>query len=117
MGWGGTGNRYCICLPGQRLRAIKLTRCLAIPRLPQVGAFTNIACYWLLAVPLAYHLAFPLGWGLTGLWVGAATANALQAAIILTFALRFDYRGEAAKAAARFALHRPLLVGSGEEHA
>lgn len=34
--------------------------------------------YWLLAIPLARHLAFTRGWGLQGLWVGAASANTVQ---------------------------------------
>lgn len=48
------------------------------PCAPQWGALSNIVSYWLLAIPLAHHLAFARGWGLQGLWVGAAAANALQ---------------------------------------
>lgn len=52
-----------------------LSRSLA----PQWGALSNIVSYWLLAIPLAHHLAFARDWGLPGLWVGAATANTFQA--------------------------------------
>ncbi|KAL4448284.1 hypothetical protein ABPG75_005503 [Micractinium tetrahymenae] len=75
------------------------------------GALSNIVSYWALAIPLAHHLAFARGWGLQGLWVGAASANAVQAVLMTVLTLRFDYAGEAAKAAARFALRQPLLAG------
>lgn len=54
----------------------------------QVAALLNILTYWCLAIPLAYHLAFTRSWGLTGLWVGAATANYAQAAAMAVIALR-----------------------------
>ncbi|KAL4421824.1 hypothetical protein ABPG77_001613 [Micractinium sp. CCAP 211/92] len=75
------------------------------------GALSNIVSYWLLAIPLAHHLAFARDWGLPGLWVGAATANAFQAALMAVLALRFDYAGAAAAAVARYALRQPLLFG------
>lgn len=165
---------------------------------PQVAALTNIVSYWVLAIPLAHHLAFargmglqvslclvlqsfklrswqtlcaafwgvrppmqpmpargaaqvaascrllqpeapratwprvaathtsacaarqpPRGWdppSLQGLWWGTAAANWAMALFMLGFALRFDYSGEAAAAAARHSLHRPLL-GASVEHA
>ena len=86
-------------------------------RLLQIGALTNIASYWLLAIPLAHHLAFARGWGLAGLWVGAAAANAVQAALMVVIALSFNYAGAAAQAAARFALREPLLAAEGGGHA
>lgn len=88
----------------------------AAPR-PQVGALANVATYWLLAIPLAHHLAFGRGWGLHGLWTGALAANAVQACVMLGIALVFDYAGEARKAAARFALAVPLLGDDGGEAA
>ncbi len=50
-----------------------------VPLPCQWGALSNIVSYWLLAIPLAHHLAFARDWGLPGLWVGAATANTFQA--------------------------------------
>lgn len=82
----------------------------------KVAALTNIVSYWVLAIPLAHHLAFARGMGLQGLWWGTAAANWAMALFMLGFALRFDYSGEAAAAAARHSLHRPLL-GASVEHA
>ncbi|EFN53551.1 hypothetical protein CHLNCDRAFT_58521 [Chlorella variabilis] len=80
----------------------------------KVGALTNIISYWLLAIPLAHYLAFQRGWGVQGLWWGIAAANSVQAAIMGVVVARFDYEGEARKAAARFTLRQPLLAsGSG----
>ena len=68
----------------------------------------------LLAIPLAHYLAFQRGWGVQGLWWGIAAANSVQAAIMGVVVARFDYEGEARKAAARFTLRQPLLAsGSG----
>ncbi len=30
----------------------------------------NFVAYWLLGLPLGYFLAFPLGWGAVGIWIG-----------------------------------------------
>ena len=35
----------------------------------------SIICNWVLGMPLAYLLAFPLGYGLRGLWLGRAAAS------------------------------------------
>lgn len=75
----------------------------------QVGAGLAILSYWLCAIPLAYHLAFRRGMGLTGLWAATAAATWGQGLLLLTYALRFDFEGEAAKAAAAHGLRQPLL--------
>ncbi len=38
---------------------------------------------WLMRIPFSYFLAFVLGWGLTGLWVGMALSNVTSAAAAL----------------------------------
>ena len=30
----------------------------------------NLACHWLVGLPLAYFLCFERGWGVVGLWAG-----------------------------------------------
>ncbi len=35
----------------------------------------SIVCNWIIGMPLAYLLAFPLGYGLRGLWLGRAAAS------------------------------------------
>jgi MATE family multidrug resistance protein len=42
--------------------------------------------YWLVALPLGYVLAFPLGWGPRGLWWGLTLGLTL---VGITLALRF----------------------------
>ena len=43
----------------------------------------SIVCNWIIGMPLAYLLAFPLGYGLKGLWVGRAVAS-LTSGVALT---------------------------------
>lgn len=35
-----------------------------------VGGYTNLFSYYVVALPLAFALAFGLGWQLRGLWTG-----------------------------------------------
>ncbi len=35
-----------------------------------VPLIANAVCYWVLSLPTVYLLAFPLGWGAVGVWVG-----------------------------------------------
>lgn len=41
-----------------------------------IGGYTNLAGYYLFAMPLAFGTAFGLGWGLPGLWIGVASGVA-----------------------------------------
>lgn len=36
----------------------------------RVPMFANAICYWGLSIPTVYILAFPLGWGAVGVWIG-----------------------------------------------
>lgn len=36
----------------------------------EFGGYANLVCYYLVALPISFGLAFGLGWELTGLWVG-----------------------------------------------
>jgi MATE family multidrug resistance protein len=51
--------------------------------------YVGLACYWTIGAPLAWVLAFPLGWGATGVWWGLAGGLAC-AAIGLT--LCFEWK-------------------------
>ncbi len=42
----------------------------------------SIVCNWMIGMPLAYLLAFPLGGGLRGLWIGRAIASMLTAVFL-----------------------------------
>ena len=37
--------------------------------------WTSIACNWMVGMPFAYLLAFPMGYGVRGLWIGRAVAS------------------------------------------
>jgi MATE family multidrug resistance protein len=55
---------------GIQIAAIASLRGMADVRVPAVMA---IAAYWVIAVPLAYVLAFRFGHGAVGIWIGLAT--------------------------------------------
>lgn len=40
----------------------------------RIPMFAALVCYWLVGLPLAYYLAFPLGWGARGLWIGLSAS-------------------------------------------
>ncbi len=56
-------------------------RGLADVRRPMVYIYL---CYWVVALPVGYLLAFRLGWGAAGVWSGLAIGLALAAILILT---------------------------------
>lgn len=48
---------------------------------------TSLVCYWQLALPIAYVLAFPVGWGVTGLWLGLSVGlMAVAMTLVATWA-------------------------------
>ena len=47
----------------------------------EVGGWTNLFCYYVVAMPISFGTAFGLGWGLEGLWTGVAIALGLVALI------------------------------------
>lgn len=46
--------------------------------------YVSILCNWVIGMPLAYALAFPMGFGVRGLWLGRAAAS-LTSGAALTF--------------------------------
>ncbi|KAK6512068.1 hypothetical protein TWF481_000965 [Arthrobotrys musiformis] len=47
----------------------------------RIGAWVNLAAYYILALPFSFFAAFKLGWGLLGLWSGVSIALLLVAII------------------------------------
>ncbi len=55
----------------------------------------SIVCNWMIGMPAAYCLGFPLGHGMLGLWFGRAVASSTSAAVLTFFwrrRMRFDSR-------------------------
>lgn len=53
----------------------------------------SIVCNWIIGMPLAYLLAFPMGYGVHGLWLGRAAAS-LTSGLALTMCWRSRMRRE-----------------------
>ncbi|KAI8470091.1 MAG: mate-domain-containing protein [Monoraphidium minutum] len=63
-----------------------------------IGAALYFITYWVVGLPTGLLLGFHLGWGALGLWMGVASATALQAAAVHTWAaLRLDWGREVAR--------------------
>ena len=68
----------------------------------------SIVCNWMIGMPLAYALAFPMGYGVRGLWLGRAVAS-LTSGLALTVSWRMRMRREEnAKQAHSLQLLAPL---------
>lgn len=64
------------------------------------GAAVNVVTYWCLGLPLSVFLAFPVHYGVPGLWAGLACTTTLQASVMSILVHRFDFAHEAKRAAA-----------------
>ncbi|WP_310618852.1 MATE family efflux transporter [Flexibacterium corallicola] len=73
---------------GIQVVAAGVLRGLSDTRTPMGIAFIG---YWIIGIPMSYVLAFPLGWGAEGIWVGLALGLATSA---LLLAIRFKRRYE-----------------------
>jgi MATE family multidrug resistance protein len=65
----------------------------------EIGGYVNLACYYIVAMPISFGTAFGAGWELRGLWTGVAIALGLVAAIEGSFLARTSW--DAAVVAAR----------------
>ena len=45
------------------------------------GAYLNLACFWVLGLPLCWFLGLYKGLGLIGLWGGLAIATGIQVSL------------------------------------
>ncbi len=44
--------------------------------------WSSIVCNWMIGMPAAYYLGFPLGHGMFGLWIGRAIASIMSASVL-----------------------------------
>ena len=68
-----------------------------------LGASINVCTYWLLGLPFAMILGFPLGLHVAGLWWGMAATTTLQGLTMGVVISRFNWETEASRAAERMA--------------
>jgi MATE family multidrug resistance protein len=59
---------------------------------PQAGAIVNLVGFYGIALPLAYLLAYPLGFGLTGIWWGLAAGLGGVALMLVVWVTRTSHK-------------------------
>ncbi|GJN04230.1 hypothetical protein PR202_ga21756 [Eleusine coracana subsp. coracana] len=64
-------------------------------------AYINLACYYLVGIPVGYLIAFPLRRGVQGMWAGMLTGVGLQTVILVWITLRTNWNKEATQAHSR----------------
>ncbi|KAJ3692826.1 hypothetical protein LUZ60_011921 [Juncus effusus] len=64
-------------------------------------AYINMACYYLVGIPVGYLIAFPLDLGVQGMWGGMLCGVGLQTLILITITLRTNWKTEAVQANSR----------------
>ena len=64
-----------------QVMALGLLRGIRDTRVPMIIA---VVCYWGVGIPASYGMAFGLGWGGVGLWLGLVIGLSLAAAALLT---------------------------------
>lgn len=67
----------------------------------ELGAIFNLIAYWAIGLPLAYMLAFKLGWSVWGLWVGLATCASFNGMVMLVILSQLDWNAESRRAESR----------------
>lgn len=83
---------------------------------PVVGAHINLGSFYFVGTPIAVGLAFWLGIGFMGLWLGLLSAQAACAISILYAVLRCtDWEGEAVKASKLSSLEMVNKCNTDEE--
>ncbi|KAM7272693.1 hypothetical protein ACFE04_027356 [Oxalis oulophora] len=72
----------------------------------KIGAYVNLAAYYLFGLPCAIILTFFYNFGGKGLWIGITCGSFVQAIVLLTITIRTKWEEEAKKAKKRVtALH------------
>jgi MATE family multidrug resistance protein len=62
-----------------------------------LGAVCNFWGYFIVGLPLSAYLAFKAGMGIHGLWLGIIAGACVQAAVLVTMLLRWDWQKEVAR--------------------
>ncbi|KAF3938031.1 hypothetical protein ABW19_dt0200424 [Dactylella cylindrospora] len=67
----------------------------------RIGAWINLAAYYLFALPFSFFTAFKLGWGLIGLWSGVSIALLLVGVIEVWIVLKTKWHAMVSEARER----------------
>ncbi|EPS38065.1 hypothetical protein H072_8208 [Dactylellina haptotyla CBS 200.50] len=67
----------------------------------RIGAWINLAAYYILALPFSFYTAFKLGWGLFGLWSGVSISLLLVAIIETIIVMRTKWHAMVSEARER----------------
>nr|XP_023924029.1 protein DETOXIFICATION 29-like [Quercus suber] len=60
-----------------------------------VVAYVNIACYYVLGIPLGLILGYKLDWGVTGIWYGMMIGTIVQTGVLFIIIYRTNWNKEA----------------------
>ncbi|KAI4379112.1 hypothetical protein MLD38_005448 [Melastoma candidum] len=60
-----------------------------------IVAYVNIACYYLLGVPLGLVLGYKLDWGVRGIWYGMLLGTIVQTIVLFIMVYRTNWNNEA----------------------
>ena len=82
-----------------------------------LGASINVCTYWLLGLPFAMILGFPVGLHVAGLWWGMAATTTLQGLTMGVVISRFNWETEASRARGRMDrdAHKPATLNDVEQ--
>ncbi|KAK8963826.1 Protein TRANSPARENT TESTA 12 [Platanthera guangdongensis] len=67
-------------------------------------AYINLACYYLIGLPLGFLLGYALQWGVQGIWVGMLMGTALQTCVLCHILWKTNWTAEAEQAYERVRL-------------
>ncbi|ERN07476.1 protein DETOXIFICATION 49 [Amborella trichopoda] len=82
---------------------------------PGLGAYINLGSFYLLGLPVAVSLAFFLGLGFVGLWLGLLTAEACCLLLMLLALVNTDWTAQAARANSLTGSETEPLILEGED--
>jgi len=77
-----------------------------------VGALLNLSAYYMFGIPLGVWLAFKVGLGLAGLWIGLTASLVYSAVIGVYICLRTDWTHEVQKVFDRLAKDKMGELGA-----
>lgn len=82
---------------GVQAVALGILRGMADVKIPTL---ITLLAYWGVGIPVAYALAFPVGWGAQGIWIGLLMSLTLAAILLVRRFRRLSIRGARADTAA-----------------